>query len=70
MPEGLITLNKHVCVGGAVSFHEHRSETCDVTMRFAAYAPPRRVLDLAVAQEPHGEWPMASLSADSVQSIE
>ena len=54
MPEGLITLNEHACFGGAVSFHEHRSETCDVTMRFAAYAPPRRVLDLAVAQEQQG----------------
>ena len=51
MPEGLITLSKHACFGGAVSFHEHRSETCHVTMRFAVYAPPRRVLDPAVAQE-------------------
>ncbi len=38
MPEDLITLSKHACFGGAVSFHEHRSETCDVTMRFAVYA--------------------------------
>ena len=55
MPEGLITLSKHSCFGGAVSFQEHRSETCgDVTMRFAVYAPPRRVLDPAVAQEEQG----------------
>ena len=51
MPEDLITLSKHACFSGAVSFHEHRSETCDVTKRFAVYAPPRRVLDTAVAQE-------------------
>ena len=51
MPEGLSTLNKHACFGGAVSFHEHRSETCDVTMRFAVYAPSRRVFDPAVPQE-------------------
>ncbi len=37
MPEGLITLSKHACFGSAVSFHEHRSETRDVTMRFAVY---------------------------------
>ena len=54
MPEDLITLSKHACFGGAVSFHENRSETCDVTMRFAVYAPPRRVLDPAVAQEEQG----------------
>ena len=54
MPEGLITLSRHARFGGAVSFHEHRSETCDVTMRFAVYAPPRRVLDSAVAQEEQG----------------
>ncbi len=54
MPEGLITLSKHACFSGAVSFHEHRSETCHVTMRFAVYAPPRRVLDPAVAQEEQG----------------
>ena len=60
MPEGLITLNEHACFGGAVSFNEHRSETCDVTMCFAVYAPPRRVLDPAVAQEKQ-EWrPRAS----------
>ena len=29
MPEDLITLSKHACFGGAVSFNEHRSETCD-----------------------------------------
>jgi hypothetical protein len=51
---GLITLNEHACFGGAVSFHEHRSETCDVTMRFAVYAPLRRVLDPAVIQEEQG----------------
>ena len=54
MPEGLITLSKHACFGGAVSFHEHRSKTCDLTMRCAVYAPPRRVLDPAVAQEEQG----------------
>jgi hypothetical protein len=54
LPEGLITLSKHACFGGAVSFREHRSETCDVTMRFAVYAPSRRVLDPAVAQEEQG----------------
>jgi S-formylglutathione hydrolase len=41
LPEDLITLSKHACFGGAVSFHEHRSETCDATMRFAVYAPPQ-----------------------------
>ncbi len=41
MSENLITLSKHACFGGAVSFHEHRSETCDATMRFAVYAPPQ-----------------------------
>ena len=41
MPEDLITLNEHVCYGGAMSFHEHRSETCDATMRFSVYAPPQ-----------------------------
>ena len=54
MPEGLITLSKHSCFGGAVSFHEHRYETFDVTMRFAIYAPSRRVLDPADAQEQQG----------------
>jgi S-formylglutathione hydrolase len=39
LPEDLITLNEHVCYGGAMSFHEHRSETCDATMRFSVYAP-------------------------------
>ena len=46
-PEALITLSKRACFGGGGSFHEHCSETCDVTMRFADYAPPRRVLDPA-----------------------
>jgi len=41
LPEDLITLNEHVCYGGAMSFHEHRSETCDATMRFSVYAPPQ-----------------------------
>ena len=54
MSEVLITLSKHACFGGAVSFHEHRCETCDVAMRFAVYAPPRRVLDPAVVQEEQG----------------
>jgi hypothetical protein len=44
LPEGLSTLNKHACFGGAVSFHEHRSETFDVTMRFAVYAPQEDAL--------------------------
>ena len=51
MPKAFITLSKHACFGGAVSFYEHRSETCDVTMRFADYASPRRSFDPAVAQE-------------------
>jgi hypothetical protein len=51
LPEDLITLSKHACFSGAVSFHEHRSETCDVTMRFVVYTPPRRVLNPAVTQE-------------------
>ena len=54
MPEGLITFSKHACFGSAVSSQEHRSETCDATMRFAVYAPPRRVLDPAVAQVEQG----------------
>ena len=41
MSEDVITLSKHACFGGTVSFHEHRSETCDATMRFAVYAPPQ-----------------------------
>jgi hypothetical protein len=51
LPEDLISLSKHACFSGAVSFHEHRSETCDVTRRFVVYTPPRRVLDPAVTQE-------------------
>jgi hypothetical protein len=54
LPEGLITLSKPACFGGAVSFHEHRSETCDVTMCFAVYAPLRRSFDPAVAQGEQG----------------
>jgi hypothetical protein len=54
LPEGLITLNKHACLSGAVTFHRRRSETCDLTMYFAVYAPIRRVLDPAVAQEQQG----------------
>ena len=54
LPEGLIIWSKHACFGGAVSFHEHRYETFDVTMRFAIYAPSRRVLDPADAQEQQG----------------
>ncbi len=38
LPEDLITLSKHACFGGAVSFHEHRSESCDAAMRFALLA--------------------------------
>jgi S-formylglutathione hydrolase len=41
LPKNLTTLSKHACFGGAVSFHEHSSETCDATMRFAVFAPPR-----------------------------
>ncbi len=37
----LETLSEHRCFGGAVSFHEHHSEACDATMRFAVYAPPQ-----------------------------
>jgi hypothetical protein len=51
LTENLITLSKHACFSGAVSFHEDRSETCDVTMRFVVYTPPPRVLDPAVTQE-------------------
>lgn len=51
LPEGFITLSKHACFGDAVGFHEHRSETYDVTMCFAVYAPRRRILDPAVSQE-------------------
>ena len=51
MPENLIILSKHACFSGAASFHEHRSEPCDVKMRFVVYASPRRVLDPAVIQE-------------------
>jgi hypothetical protein len=32
----------------------NRSETCDVTMCFAVYTPPRRVFDPTVAQEERG----------------
>ena len=41
MPAGLKTLSEHACFGGTTSFHEHHSETCDATMRFAVYAPPQ-----------------------------
>ncbi len=37
----LTTSSTHRCFGGTVSFHEHRSEACDATMRFAVYAPPQ-----------------------------
>jgi hypothetical protein len=40
LPAALIALSKHACFGSAVSSHQHRSETCDATMRFAVYAPP------------------------------
>ena len=33
--------SEHRCFGGTVSFHEHTSEACDATMRFAVYAPPQ-----------------------------
>ena len=36
----LKTSGTHRCFGGTVSFHEHHSEACDATMRFAVYAPP------------------------------
>ena len=35
LPEGLNIWSKHTCFGGAVSFHEHRSKTCDLTVHFA-----------------------------------
>jgi S-formylglutathione hydrolase len=37
----LTTLSEHRCFDGTVSFHEHRSETCDAPMRFAVYVPPQ-----------------------------
>lgn len=37
----LNTSSEHRCFGGTVSFHEHHSEACDATMRFAVYAPPQ-----------------------------
>ncbi|QIN78133.1 S-formylglutathione hydrolase [Rubrobacter marinus] len=37
----LETLSEHRSFGGAVTFHEHRSEACDATMRFSVYAPPQ-----------------------------
>lgn len=37
----LSTLGEHACFGGKVSFHEHHSEACDATMRFAVYVPPQ-----------------------------
>jgi hypothetical protein len=59
LPEGLITLSKHSCFGGTVSFHEHRYETFDVTMRFVIYAPSRRVLDPPTPRSSRdsGLWP-------------
>jgi S-formylglutathione hydrolase len=36
----LTTLGAHACFGGTVSFHEHHSDLCDATMRFAVYQPP------------------------------
>ena len=36
----LTTLGEHACFGGAVSFHEHHSDSCDAAMRFAVYVPP------------------------------
>lgn len=41
IPYSVETLSEHRCFDGKVSFHEHRSETCDATMRFAVYAPPQ-----------------------------
>ena len=32
---------EHACFGGTVSFHAHRSSTCDAEMRFAVYVPPQ-----------------------------
>lgn len=37
----LKTSAENRCFGGVVSFHEHHSEACDATMRFAVYAPPQ-----------------------------
>ncbi len=37
----LTTLGQHRCFDGTVSFHDHRSESCDATMRFAVYVPPQ-----------------------------
>ncbi len=41
MAQSLSTLSEHACFGGVVSFHEHRSESCDAPMRFAVYLPPQ-----------------------------
>lgn len=41
MPDELTTLSQHACFGGATSFHEHHSESCDASMRFAVYTPPQ-----------------------------
>ncbi len=41
MAQPLRTLGEHACFGGVVSFHEHRSESCDAPMRFAVYLPPQ-----------------------------
>ena len=38
---GLDTVARYASFGGTVSFHEHVSEACDATMRFAVYTPPQ-----------------------------
>lgn len=41
MPTEITTLSEHACFGGTTSFHEHHSEACDASMRFAVYVPPQ-----------------------------
>jgi S-formylglutathione hydrolase len=41
LAQSLSTLSEHTCFGGVVSFHEHRSESCNAPMRFAVYLPPQ-----------------------------
>ena len=40
---GLTTIAEYASFGGTVGFHEHRSEVCDATMRFAVFTPPQAV---------------------------
>ena len=38
---GPSTIARYASFGGTVSFHEHRSEVCEATMRFSVYTPPQ-----------------------------